>query len=598
MPRAAGLDSALLEVLEGRGGARSTVRLTELIDRLVQYRNREIGHGASGQRPPEFYAKMSRALLAGAAEVLGRLDTLAGRRLLSVGEVRRQATGDWLVERYSLDRRVAQADRVAGDPRGARRRAFPGPNRSTWRRSAGGGGAGSSPALTALHPLVLFEASSGLVYFLNARRGKRGIEYLCYGSGDTVRREELRGDHRELLARVLGQPVDEQAAAAWADVSLAEEPTEPRAPDESTPLRSHRRIRSAQPAGPGRHGCGLPGLAAVVGPPGGAQVHAPRRRPQGRRTVRAARSAPWGASSTPTWSRSSRRESESDQWFYAMELIEGAELSRVCDQLAGSSTAEIDETQWQKALTTACDQVHSQETQLSDTEIRPRRSTATVRDRPGRETRFRSASAAMSRWWWRSSVRSRRRPMRLHEAGVIHRDIKPGNIMLTGDANHPVLMDLGLAQLADETEGRLTRTRQFVGTLRYASPEQILAAGRVDRRTDVYSLGATLWELLTLRPIFSVDDDTPTPDLMLKIQTTDPGTPRKFNKHVPRDLEAITLKCLEKDRTRRYSTAAELADDLRRFLSGEPVSAQPPNLLLSAWGNSSGDTGPRSLRPG
>ena len=79
--------------------------------------------------------------------------------------------------------------------------------------------------------------------------------------------------------------------------------------------------------------------------------------------------------------------------------------------------------------------------------------------------------------------------------------------MLTGDTNYPVLMDLGLAQLADETEGRVTRTRQFVGTLRYASPEQILAAGRVDRRTDVYSLGATLWELLTLRPIFSADDD-------------------------------------------------------------------------------------------
>jgi WD40 repeat protein len=166
----------------------------------------------------------------------------------------------------------------------------------------------------------------------------------------------------------------------------------------------------------------------------------------------------------------------------------------------------------------------------------------------------------------------------LHEAGVVHRDIKPGNIMLTAEDTHPVLMDLGLAQVADEADGRLTRTRQFIGTLRYASPEQVLAAGRVDRRTDIYSLGATLWELLTLRPIFGAGEDTPTPELMLRIQTSDPEKPRKHNKHVPRDLEAIVLKCLDKDRDRRYATAADLATDLRRFLVGEPVSAQPPSL--------------------
>src|SRR5262249_2368012 len=102
MARAAGLDAALVEALEGRGGARSTVRLTELFDRLVRYRNREIGHGAAGLRSVDFYDSMSRVLLAGAAQVLGRVDVLAGRRLVYVGEVRRQASGDWLVERYTL----------------------------------------------------------------------------------------------------------------------------------------------------------------------------------------------------------------------------------------------------------------------------------------------------------------------------------------------------------------------------------------------------------------------------------------------------------------------------------------------------------------
>src|SRR5262249_26448635 len=97
----------------------------------------------------------------------------------------------------------------------------------------------------------------------------------------------------------------------------------------------------------------------------------------------------------------------------------------------------------------------------------------------------------------------------LHEGGVVHRDIKPENVLVTADGRNAVLMDLGLAQLADDEEGRVTRTRQFVGTLRYASPQQVLAAGALDRRADVYSLGATLWELLALRPLFDATAQTP-----------------------------------------------------------------------------------------
>jgi WD40 repeat protein/tetratricopeptide (TPR) repeat protein len=94
----------------------------------------------------------------------------------------------------------------------------------------------------------------------------------------------------------------------------------------------------------------------------------------------------------------------------------------------------------------------------------------------------------------------------------------------------------------------------------------------------VYSLGATLWEVLTLRPLFEATDTTPTPDLMLKIQSSDPVPPRRYNPRVPADLEAIVQKCLEKERTRRYATARELAEDLDRWLNGAPVQAQPPTL--------------------
>jgi eukaryotic-like serine/threonine-protein kinase len=171
----------------------------------------------------------------------------------------------------------------------------------------------------------------------------------------------------------------------------------------------------------------------------------------------------------------------------------------------------------------------------------------------------------------------------LHERGILHRDVKPGNVMVTADGSQAVLMDLGLAQIADEVEGRLTRTRQFIGTLRYASPEQVLAVGGLDRRSDVYNLGATLWELLTLRPLFNATDQTPTPELMRRIQVEDPERPRKYHPGLSRDLEAIVLKCLEKDAGRRYATARELVRDLERYQAGEPVKARPVGKLQRGW---------------
>src|SRR5207249_3401220 len=154
-------------------------------------------------------------------------------------------------------------------------------------------------------------------------------------------------------------------------------------------------------------------------------------------------------------------------------------------------------------------------------------------------------------------------------------DIKPGNIMVTADGSQAMLMDLGLAQLADDVEGRLTRTRQFVGTLRYASPEQVLAVGGLDRRSDVYNLGATLWELLTLRPMFGATEATPAPELMQRIQYEEVERPRRYHPRLGRDLEAIVLKCLEKNPARRYNTTQELAQDLERYLHGEVVRARP-----------------------
>ena len=222
LPRAAGLDVALVENQKGKAPARSTVCLTELFDRLVRYRNHELGHGAAGQRPGRFYDRMARALLAGGAEVLGPLDVLAGRRLIDVGEVRRQASGDWLVERYELvgetPRRIESLEVAeGGKPR------LPRPERVYVERIARSRQTGARNGCCRLHPLLHFELESERVFFLNARRGKRQAEYLCYHDGEQLRRD-LDAEHRELLARVLRMEVDADDFEAWAAHSQAEEP--------------------------------------------------------------------------------------------------------------------------------------------------------------------------------------------------------------------------------------------------------------------------------------------------------------------------------------------------------------------------------------
>jgi serine/threonine protein kinase len=161
-----------------------------------------------------------------------------------------------------------------------------------------------------------------------------------------------------------------------------------------------------------------------------------------------------------------------------------------------------------------------------------------------------------------------------HALGVLHRDIKPANLLI--DHHGAVwITDFGLARFSGDPS--LTGTGDIVGTLRYMSPEQALARrGVVDQRTDVYALGATLYELLTLRPAFGGRDHQ---ELLRQIALDEPIPPRRLNSAVPRDLETIILKAMAKDPAGRYVTAQELSEDLKRFLNDLSIMGRPPGPI-------------------
>ena len=163
-----------------------------------------------------------------------------------------------------------------------------------------------------------------------------------------------------------------------------------------------------------------------------------------------------------------------------------------------------------------------------------------------------------------------------HSEGVVHRDLKPANVLIAADGTTKVT-DFGLAKRL-EVENGPTCTGELLGTPCYMAPE--LVTGRVGPAADIYALGAILYELLTGRPPFH---GVTAADTLQQAQFEDPVSPRRLQPGVPRDLETIALKCLRKDPDRRYATAGELADDLGRYLAGEPIRARPVSVWERGW---------------
>ena len=166
----------------------------------------------------------------------------------------------------------------------------------------------------------------------------------------------------------------------------------------------------------------------------------------------------------------------------------------------------------------------------------------------------------------------------VHESGVVHRDIKPANLLLSADGSRLMITDFGLAR--DEESSRMTRKGDLLGTIRYMSPEQLLASRvRITTKSDIWSLGMSLYESLTLKLPFSADSEEA---YISALSVKEPSPARSQDAAIPRDLETVLMRCLERDPDRRYESAEKLRDDLERFLEGKPILARRPGPVARA----------------
>ncbi len=276
--------------------------------------------------------------------------------------------------------------------------------------------------------------------------------------------------------------------------------------------------------------------------------------------------------------------------YYAMQLIRGQSLARVIEELSrtndptrsltGDSISQILSAGTVTPFTSAnalTEAYVSKDSgtashQASDTRAEPQARVSTLRTAAGNAEYYRSVA--------RLGIQAAEALQHAHDLGVLHRDIKPGNLMLDSSVNLHIT-DFGLARI--EADAGMTMTGDLVGTLRYMSPEQALAKRVViDHRCDIYSLGMTLYELIALRPAFGAADRQ---ELLKQIAFDEPKKLRLSNAYIPREIETVIHKSLEKNPDDRYVTAEEMAEDLRRFIDDRPILAKPANVLqrLTRW---------------
>jgi serine/threonine protein kinase/Flp pilus assembly protein TadD len=519
-PRVLSLHNALRSHRTGDPSTRERVSFLELFEEIVAYRNRVLGHGAPLE--DSHYARFADLLAEAFLEVLSHAPWLTARRLVAFDSL--EAEGELVrchVVEY-MGHHPIRRERPLEIPYGKTL-----PSKSLLYLLDEDG------RFTSLHPFLVAHRED--VYVLNEAKGSP--EYLSYASGERHRPSDLAERQGELFERILGYRLDASRVSRMGeDVEeagdVAPETAASAAPAAERRLGDYRVVREI-----GRGGMGtvfeavqesLGRRVALKVLPGTFALD-PKRVERFRREARATAKI-HHPNIVPVY-----EVGESDgTHYYAMEYVDGHGLDVMLararedpgDRPAGRRNPGASSTADPAYIAAAVEQIAAVAEGLHEA----------------------------------------------HRQGLIHRDVKPSNILVDRDGRY-VLVDFGLVH---ETDGQtLTRSGEMLGTLNYMSPEQV-SRGKVDARADVYGLGATLYEILTLRTPFERGTEHETQRAIL---FEEPAPPRRLNARLNRDLETILLHGLEKNPEKRYGSAKELAADLRRFLRYEPIEAKPQSAF-------------------
>ena len=518
------------------------VKLGELLSKLAGYRNATIGHG--GMREPSYYEQGGRALAEGlqAAWEQG-LFLPAQSQLLHCDEVQRTSDGGWRARLYDL----AGESPVVLDPSGTALQQELLPKRMYVRHQG---------RWVDLYPWTLFllEEESFLLFHGLAR----SPSYIDLVSGEHRRAQELELLYPQLVPDVRALfSTSAQGAAARADAAAVR-------PGDGEVFGDYT-------------------LLGKLGEGGMGVVYLARQESLGR--LVALKQLRVVAGTDPVAEARFRREvlalsrcdhpnvvkihtygRVGDTLYFAMEYIEGADLGAVAGLIKESDDVDT-------AVKSASES-RAKERTLAEKAL-PQVAARMPKPRAGRDRAralaelFAGAADGLAH---------------LHERGILHRDIKPSNIMVTWPEPRAVVMDLGLAKLSDASMQLSSDHTRILGTLRYMAPEQLQRERiKVDTRADVYGLGATMYELLADRAF----RDAQTEEQLMRQVLVEDSAPalHKVSRSVPRTLSKIVAGATQRDASRRYASAAALAEDLRAFLSDQPIRYEPPGPaeLLRLW---------------
>jgi serine/threonine protein kinase/tetratricopeptide (TPR) repeat protein len=568
--------------LDGEPAGDQSCTPMQVLDSLVPYRNAVFGHGAG--RFESFYEQEMGPLLFPAANELlsdGILDLLGprGSRLVHLAELRiidedrlevglRELVGERSARAAPL---ILSRSQAAGLAQGPVAVLWPG-----------------RPLPLRLDPLLLFrEGELGdEVLFLNRDRNGRQVEYLSYTRGEPERDRATAPALASLLGRVIGRNVSTEQLEMFSQQTMVETPTVEillgPSPIPARVLGDYEIIAEI-----GRGGMGvvylarqlslgrLVALKMLPADLAGDEVTLARFRREMRLLARCDHPNIVKVLASGTL--------PDGQLYYAMEYVPGSDLEQVWRELAGSDvsgdTSTLSSSTWTRAVLSASRKVREQSsrrpaaTESSPLPLPPLPELPSAPDDPRGYARrvaalIRDAALALQA---------------VHDQQVVHRDVKPANLMLSPDGARVVLMDFGLAK-GQETEMAASRAGGLLGTLRYAAPEQLAAANlRVGPAADVRGLGVTLWELLTRRRLFAEAEDER--QLATIVHEQDVPRLRSIDAGIDRDLEAIVARATERRVSDRISKAGQLAEYLQLYLENKTLPIRPPTIveLVGRW---------------